>query len=288
MTSDSQAPTTREAEEVPAAASPGLRIGTVRDGVVASIRDAILCGEVAPGDRLPSERAIAQQFGVGRGSVREALKQLDQLGLVEIRHGGGARVKPLEDASLDVLRHLLALEGGPGVELVVQLLEVNELMMVGAVALAVRNATDEELERAVALLDGLADERVDTDVYLAWLDELTQLISTASRNLVLRLVRNGLRSVFSETPGGRAAPHSRRPSISIVAPLARRISAALAERDASGAQEGVRLLLRAHREQLLKRLELRESVVGERAAYAAPNATHNTFTDPSPAGRSQP
>lgn len=230
---------------------------SVADELTARLRDAILRGEYQPGERLESERRLAERLGVSRGSVREALKQLDQLGLLDIRHGGGARVRPLADASLDVVRHLLALEGGPGVELVTQLLDVHEILMMSAVELAVRNATDDELGRARELLEGFSDPGLGDDAYRAALDELGQLISQASRNLVLRLVRNGLRSVFAN-PGPaslRRTRHAHSPPRSIVASLAQRISAGLARRDAAEAQEGVRLLLRAHREQLLKRME---------------------------------
>ena len=235
---------------------------SVADEVTARLRDSILRGEYQPGERLDSERKLAERLQVSRGSVREALKQLDQLGLIDIRHGGGARVRPLEDASLEVVRHLLRLEGGPGIELVTQLLDVHEILMISAVALAVSNATDAELERGRALLDGLTDPGIGDDAYRASLDELGQLISTASRNLVLRLVRNGLRSVFAnpDPTDGPRPRHAHRPPRDVVAPLARRIAAALERRDAHEAQEGVRLLLRAHREQLLKRLERAPSI----------------------------
>jgi DNA-binding FadR family transcriptional regulator len=131
--------------------------------------------------------------------------------------------------------------------------------MTSAVEMAVRNASDDEIARARVLLDGLTDPGLGDDDYRAALDELAQLISKASRNLVLRLVRNGLRSVFEDPepavdPGSRPR-HAHRPSRSVVAPLAIRISNALLIRDAGDAQEGVRQLLRAHREQLLKRME---------------------------------
>ncbi len=231
-----------------------MKSPTVANEVTARLRDAILRGDYQPGERLESERKLAEQMGVGRGSIREALKQLDQLRLLDIRHGGGARVRPLGEASLDVVRHLLHLEGGPGIELVTQLLDVHEILMISAVELAVRNATEDELARARDLLDGLTDPVLGDEAYRAALDELGQLISKASRNLVLRLVRNGLRAVFADRPGQRASS-ALGLERGLVAALSRRISEGLASRDAAEAQEGVRLLLRAHREQLLKRME---------------------------------
>lgn len=56
------------------------------------IRDLTLSGTYKPGDKLPSERALREQLGVGRSTVREALRALEALGLVELRQGSGAVV----------------------------------------------------------------------------------------------------------------------------------------------------------------------------------------------------
>jgi GntR family transcriptional repressor for pyruvate dehydrogenase complex len=87
------------------------------------LRKQILAGNYRPGDRLPPERQLAQQLGVGRSTVREAFKKLEQLRLVEIRHGGGATVGQLESASLDVVPMLVRHDGVVNVAIVEQLLE---------------------------------------------------------------------------------------------------------------------------------------------------------------------
>ena len=55
-------------------------------------REALLSGRFRPGDRLPAERELAQQLGVGRPLLREAMRSLAMLGLLDIRHGSGAFV----------------------------------------------------------------------------------------------------------------------------------------------------------------------------------------------------
>lgn len=72
------------------------------DGVVAQVRDAILSGAVTAGERLPSERELSEQFGVSRSTVREALRALEAVGLVEIRLGsrGGAVARQPDAAML--------------------------------------------------------------------------------------------------------------------------------------------------------------------------------------------
>ena len=55
--------------------------------------DYFLSGEVEPGERIPSERRLAESLGVGRSLVREALKSLHLLGLLEVRQGDGTYLK---------------------------------------------------------------------------------------------------------------------------------------------------------------------------------------------------
>ena len=62
------------------------------DGIADQIRDAILAGEYLPGDTLPSERELSQQFGANRTTIREGLAQLEHQGLIERRQGARCRV----------------------------------------------------------------------------------------------------------------------------------------------------------------------------------------------------
>ncbi|WPK10633.1 GntR family transcriptional regulator [Lysinibacillus louembei] len=57
--------------------------------IVKELRTLIREQHIEPGDKLPSERVLSEQLGVGRSSVREALRSLELLGLIETRHGGG-------------------------------------------------------------------------------------------------------------------------------------------------------------------------------------------------------
>jgi GntR family transcriptional regulator, transcriptional repressor for pyruvate dehydrogenase complex len=70
--------------------------------VAARIRGLIAEGELRPGEALPSERKLAEQFKVGRAVIREAIRQLEVSGLVESRHGGGNYVREV------TVEHLVA------------------------------------------------------------------------------------------------------------------------------------------------------------------------------------
>ncbi len=80
----------------------------VSDVVHDRLRTSILEGELAPGDAVPSERVLATELGVNRHAVREALKRLEQAGLVRITHGGPTRVQDWRDhGGMDLLLDLV-------------------------------------------------------------------------------------------------------------------------------------------------------------------------------------
>lgn len=228
--------------------------------LAATLRDEILRGRLAPGARLPAERELAERNAVSRSSVREALQQLERLGLVAIRHGDGAVVRPVEDASLDVLPHLLLAPGAPRLALVEQALEVQATLMGAAVRLALRHATAAERAAARALLLRLADPAIGDNEYFAVIEALVQLVSSASGNLVLRLVRNGLRSALLSPQLRRWIESQRglraqlRPPRETLRPVLRRIEQSLASGDAVAAEESVNRLFALTREHLLRAL----------------------------------
>jgi GntR family transcriptional regulator, transcriptional repressor for pyruvate dehydrogenase complex len=79
------------------------------DRIQAELRAQILSGALPPGAAVPSERRLAEQLGAGRHAVREALKRLQEAGLIRISHGGATRVRDWRhDGGLDLLLALAA------------------------------------------------------------------------------------------------------------------------------------------------------------------------------------
>ena len=74
------------------------KVNRLSQNIVQQIRDAILTGNLKPGDRLPSEKELAINFGVSKASLREAFRALEALGLLEVRQGmsGGAFVREVD------------------------------------------------------------------------------------------------------------------------------------------------------------------------------------------------
>ncbi len=121
--------------------------------VVDQIQNAILSGKVNPGDILPSERDLREMFKVSRGTIREALRVLEQKGLIEIKLGvgGGAVVR---EASIDKVSESLALLIRHRRVPMRYLAEFREGVEGDMAALAVQRATPEilkELERVTEI-----------------------------------------------------------------------------------------------------------------------------------------
>jgi GntR family transcriptional regulator, transcriptional repressor for pyruvate dehydrogenase complex len=111
--------TTSEQPEHLASFTPARRVRSL-DDVSTQLRDAILAGEIAEGTRLPNERELAERFKVGRPTVREALRSLEALGIVDIRPGrsGGAYATRPSEATLGAaLSTLVSLQGASAQEL---------------------------------------------------------------------------------------------------------------------------------------------------------------------------
>jgi GntR family transcriptional regulator, transcriptional repressor for pyruvate dehydrogenase complex len=122
----------------------------------------LLSEEVKPGDRLPSERQLAEITGVGRSAVREALKALSLLGIVQVRQGDGTYLKRAESTLLpDVIEWGLLL----GERKIRDIIEVRaELEIVGARWAASRR-TDADIARLKAEVETMAASSHDLDTF---------------------------------------------------------------------------------------------------------------------------
>ena len=120
-----------------------------RIGSSSQLLEAILGGRYAAGEKLPTQRALAADLGVTMSSVREALKRLEQMGLVDVRHGSAMRVRDWrEHGGLDVLTHLLFRGGALDPGVLAAILEARALMLRELAGLAAeRRSARRRLER---------------------------------------------------------------------------------------------------------------------------------------------
>ncbi|MEU5758432.1 GntR family transcriptional regulator [Nocardia sp. NPDC047648] len=175
-----------------------VRRQNVSDGVFQQLLTNILEGETTT---LPSERELAATLSVNRHAVREALKRLEQIGLVRIVHGGATEVLDLRThAGLDILAYLAASPPRRyGPNLARSVLEFRRSAGTDAARLAALRATPEtvaDLERAAARYhrEATRPEQLTVD------REFWSLIIDASDNLAYRLAFNTLMNAFDHLP----------------------------------------------------------------------------------------
>ena len=116
---------------------------SVASQVYEQLKQNIINGNWSAGEKIPSENDLVKMLGVSRISVREALKQLVSLGLLEARQGEGTFVKRLEaDSYMSDLLPLMVLNR----ENIIELIKYREIIEVGAIALAVERADDSDIQ----------------------------------------------------------------------------------------------------------------------------------------------
>lgn len=120
-----------------------IKTRKIYEEIVERIREFITSGELQPGDRLPSERDMAERLQVSRASVREAFSALEMLGLLEIRTGEGTYIRQVNiESVMSSLTWVLYMEK----DAVLELLEVRKILEVQVAALAAQRANPEDLQ----------------------------------------------------------------------------------------------------------------------------------------------
>jgi GntR family transcriptional regulator, transcriptional repressor for pyruvate dehydrogenase complex len=193
-----------------------VRFARASSDVVVQIREAILSGKVKPGDRLPTERDMAQQFGVSRVTIRDALRALEAGGLIRVKIGGGGGpyvTQPDIGILRDSLNAHFQLHGATPHELA----EARMALETTAARLAAERATDEDL---AGLRSALTDQNPSTATRS--LDFHTTLVA-ASHNRALLIMFSATRALIQEAFD---ALHARQPDM---ADTARRVHTALYE-----------------------------------------------------------
>jgi GntR family transcriptional repressor for pyruvate dehydrogenase complex len=177
-----------------------LRRVRASDQVADEVTDRILDGALRPGDKLPGERDLADQFNVNRSTVREAIKSLSDLGLVVARQGGGTVVQDyMLRAGLKILPTLF-LRGDDSGELLRSVLESRRIFAIEVTKLAAMRAKKKDLtamRKLVAEMDGVRD---DPTAFQALDFDFVQLLARASENWVFRLITNSVRPIYDQRP----------------------------------------------------------------------------------------
>jgi GntR family transcriptional repressor for pyruvate dehydrogenase complex len=217
----------------PEVAFTAVRKRRVFEGVAQQIQRFIVEGELKPGDRLPPERELAERFEVSRGSVRDAIRTLEFVGLVVPRQGEGTVVA---DASPDAVVTPLASVLLRKRELIVELLDIRRIIEPALAARAAQHASPEEIAHLEDVLRRQRKKVLRGESTVAEDNEFHYTIALAARNTVVRKVIDVVMQLLHETRS-RSLQARGRPQRSLAGH--RRILEAIKRHDPDAAERAV-------------------------------------------------
>lgn len=166
---------------------------TISTEITRKLLEYLLAGQVQPGERIPSERQLATTLGVGRSVVREALKSLTLLGLVEVRQGDGTYLKRADSELLPQVIEWGLLLGEKRVD---DLIEAREHLEVIVAGLAAERRDDDALADLRRHLDEMHRAVGDADRFAAADIAFHLRVAQASGNGTLYNIMSGIRTLL--------------------------------------------------------------------------------------------
>jgi GntR family transcriptional repressor for pyruvate dehydrogenase complex len=216
----------------------GIEIAPIKstriyEEIVRQVKQMISEGRLKSGDRLPPERDLAEKFVVSRTSVREALRVLESLGLIEIRPGEGTFIREM---SVESLIEPLALVMASQREAIGELFEARRVLEPAIAALAAGRATPEEIHEMERILEDQAKEIAAGKTGLAQDAAFHAAIGTAAHNRAITRIAHAVMDLLTQsreeslnTPGRPTRSHQDH----------RRILQAIARRNGSAARQAM-------------------------------------------------
>ena len=159
------------------------------DEAIDKIKEMIVSGALGPGDRLPKEADLAERLGLSRNSLREAVKALSIIKVLDVRQGDGTYVTSLSpDLLLESLSFVVDFHRD---DTVLQFLEVRRILEPAATALASRRMNDAEIAKLQRVLDELGSSP-SVEALVANDLEFHRAIASGSGNAALCSLIDGL------------------------------------------------------------------------------------------------
>lgn len=175
------------------------RVSKTYEQIVGFIREAIETSQLRPGDRLPTEKELAAQFGVSRPTVREALKVLEALNVLRSSTGpsGGIYVKELDGLGVaDTLKDSLAMLLNIDRINLQELGSTREAIEIPVAGMAAIHRTEDDLARLEACIT--ADQKKDTVAIVSDI-EFHRRVAECSSNRLMSILIDALHRTVEKT-----------------------------------------------------------------------------------------
>ena len=162
--------------------------------IVEQLKNRIINKDLAPGEKLPPERTLAEMLNVNRSTVRSALSKLESMDLVEIRHGEGVYVKDyLDSGSLELVRDLLFKNRVLNMNIFNNLMDLRQLLVPEMAYCAAQNRSEQDLDGIKQVVSETGEDNLDVRDM-----RLHHLIARASGNVLYVLLLNAFTSQMNE------------------------------------------------------------------------------------------
>ncbi|MDR0690094.1 MAG: FadR family transcriptional regulator [Spirochaetaceae bacterium] len=163
------------------------------DQIIGVIKRQISEGKIKPGDKIPGERTLSELFHVSRTSIRQALKALDVLGVLDIRHGSATTLnKDISSLLINPLKFMSILYN---VE-IPEFFEVRKTIEVELARKAAIHATEEDINIMKQCLNKMEDNINNPDIFLYSEKYFHECVFTVSRNRLLTAMINSLNTIL--------------------------------------------------------------------------------------------
>ena len=167
---------------------------TLADNLASELKKYILNNQFYPGQKLPATSVLAKKFGVGMPTLREALKKLETIGAIEVKHGSGIFVG--ENLNSMILVNPIVSEESPTKKQLLDLIEARMSIEVSTAELAAKNATSKDIKNMQQLLNEAKDQ-LENDVVLTQKNMSFHLaIAAASGNMVYKHLLEVIAKLF--------------------------------------------------------------------------------------------
>ncbi len=166
----------------------------LHEEIVTMIQHKIIRGDIRPGDKLPTERVLAETLDVNRSTVREALRKLETQELVEIRHGDGVYARDYRDSgNLDLIKTMIYMDNRLDEKVLMDLLLFRRIFVPEMAAVAARNRTEEDIRAIEEIIFNTPEITIlERDL------RLHHAIARASRNIIYTIVLNFFNKMFRD------------------------------------------------------------------------------------------
>lgn len=177
----------------------------IYEDIVAQVRGLLADGRVKAGDQLPSERELSDRFQVSRTSVREALRTLESMGLIEIKSGEGTFITSTVETLLSPLASAILQQKG----VLLEIFEARKIVEPEIAALAAERASPEELEQLEGILREQARQIAEGETGVEADTAFHSTLAQAAQNKVFLKLNDAIVDSLRETRERSLQTHGR-------------------------------------------------------------------------------